>query len=1187
MLFVLLLLLWLTRATLSPLEAQLVCKYDGMPGFVVPCGDAVNACQYSSSGIVCATQNGTTWTETIISFDLGGVNFASTTTDALPTEIGNLISLQSLRLFTQKSLRQSSIPTEIGLCTQLSSLTLITQGFGGTLPSVLFTNTKLSYIRLASSAMTGTIPTSLSTLTTLTYLSIVVNNFMGDFPSLANLTRLEYIDIRYNQFTGLIPDVSALPRLVTYQVSNNQFHGDVPVFTSSFIETIDLSHNRLNGSFASVPVLYANQTVFFTANANELTGTIPSTFFKPGLVTLDLSHNRLSGTLPREVSLATSLEQLVLSHNELSGTLSVEWQGATFPALFRLRLDHNQFNGQIPSFTMLAQGRQSVSYEPHIYMNMNDNAFNGAVPWLPPFPLSSSLDFSNNALTLVDSSMGDGGNISWLNLASNPIQRLPSLLFADIFTFTALLSLDLSHCQITGTLPEYFHVQYLELNNNYFTGVVLKNFIFQFDASRLPVFADIRLNRLETDAARQTEVGGVSSYLFNEIVLTDFPQDVDECLLGTHECESLCIDGWFPVPGYTCDCPSGFQLDELNKKNCSAVCGDGLLRYPEEACDYEYSRFGCYYNCTVKPGYACDAAGCAPVCGDGVVMEPEECDNTMPGCSAACTVLDGYTCSVETNTCQSCSQSWLPFIYTPNLRLFPNLRAVIGDDLTDFNFASCIACDDGVALQTRAVLATNQCVNMSTQRTVACSFACTNLSVFASATESIYTLQQELLKNDFIQHLFRTIFNANVTVDTSIVLTKKRDVGEEPTSEALEFTISPCVSDKSSMINVLRALSLDIVPNMPNLAVISSSTCSISVRSTNPPAETIISIVLVIGVCAFFVVLAIAASLLYYYRSSELHQLPKDISRSFLDQRLRPWAWEYNGGTKSGYYSRVYDKNGEDYRRVESLLSTHFKRGSLEIESITAVYNPALSTSFINMWRIMTTRKMESPDLFFARTYTKDAEKMKVMEYVDKDLLQFTPYNQDLTLPLIPVLHGTDFLTAEHIAQTGFAALSSLDEGYYGRGIYFTSSLPYTLIYACAKRRPAVVISYINMGNPYPVTERHDTSNSFKGRAIKPGYNSHIVRTNKRGRVYAESDDTLCDEFVIPQESQILPAFIVELNVESCSREFAKWSRTLPEPVVDGAIKAFQAEQDLLSKYTSLDSVISIDDQHHHQVYDI
>jgi hypothetical protein len=172
---------------------------------------------------------------------------------------------------------------------------------------------------------------------------------------------------------------------------------------------------------------------------------------------------------------------------------------------------------------------------------------------------------------------------------------------------------------------------------------------------------------------------------------------------------------------------------------------------------------------------------------------------------------------------------------------------------------------------------------------------------------------------------------------------------------------------------------------------------------------------------------------------------------------------------------------------------------------------------------------------------------MAVMDYFDRDLLQFTPYNRELTIPLIPVLHGTDYTTAEMISQTGFAALSSLDEGFFGKGIYFTTSMPYTLPYALLKRRPAVIVSYVNAGNVWPVTEEHNGPRSLKGGAIKSGYNSHIALTNKSGSVYhADVDDTVCDEIVIAQESQILPAFLIELSPESCVKEFEKWSRVLP-----------------------------------------
>jgi hypothetical protein len=48
-----------------------------------------------------------------------------------------------------------------------------------------------------------------------------------------------------------------------------------------------------------------------------------------------------------------------------------------------------------------------------------------------------------------------------------------------------------------------------------------------------------------------------------------------------------------------------------------------------------------------------------------------------------------------------------------------------------------------------------------------------------------------------------------------------------------------------------------------------------------------------------------------------------------------------------------------------------------------------------------------------------------------------------------------------------------VDAGFYGRGIYFTSSLLYTLPYACGRKNPAVIVSYLSLANAFPVTEHH------------------------------------------------------------------------------------------------------------------
>ena len=121
------------------------------------------------------------------------------------------------------------------------------------------------------------------------------------------------------------------------------------------------------------------------------------------------------------------------------------------------------------------------------------------------------------------------------------------------------------------------------------------------------------------------------------------------------------------------------------------------------------------------------------------------------------------------------------------------------------------------------------------------------------------------------------------------------------------------------------------------------------------------------------------------------------------------------------------------------------------------------------------------------------------------------------------------------------------------------------------KRNPAVIISYLNMGNIYPVTEEHDGKNSLMGLPIKNSYNSHFVLTAKNGHVYNNNSDVICDEIVIGQESQILPAFIIALNVESCMKVYNIWERNIPKEIT------MREEPNNEKKYVSSVSHVNLD----------
>jgi len=81
------------------------------------------------------------------------------------------------------------------------------------------------------------------------------------------------------------------------------------------------------------------------------------------------------------------------------------------------------------------------------------------------------------------------------------------------------------------------------------------------------------------------------------------------------------------------------------------ICGDGL-RSPDEQCDDGDATpdDGCSATCTVEDGWLCSAPGtdCIPICGDGLQRGGEECDDgdhdNADGCNAACRIEPGWVC---------------------------------------------------------------------------------------------------------------------------------------------------------------------------------------------------------------------------------------------------------------------------------------------------------------------------------------------------------------------------------------------------------------------------------------------------------------------------------------------------------------------------------------------------------------
>lgn len=223
----------------------------------------------------------------------------------------------------------------------------------------------------------------------------------------------------------------------------------------------------------------------------------------------------------------------------------------------------------------------------------------------------------------------------------------------------------------------------------------------------------------------------------------------------------------------------------------------------------------------------------------------------------------------------------------------------------------------------------------------------------------------------------------------------------------------------------------------------------------------------------------------------------------------------------------------------------------ITISKIEAVYNPTLVSNFLGCKKIMDERLRGHSSVFTHQTWRESDSGINfqlrqwVYERYQKRCDSFSWNKFDTKIPIWLAMHGTDVHVAEKIVETGFASLSSLDAGYYGKGIYFATYAYYVLPYL-RSQHPTIILSWLIPGNVYPVTENHAGPHSLLGSAIKTGYSSHYIVTQQNGETFTSvpqegPDAEIYDEIVIAQESQIAPAFLIHLDPKKKKALASDW----------------------------------------------
>jgi len=182
-------------------------------------------------------------------------------------------------------------------------------------------------------------------------------------------------------------------------------------------------------------------------------------------------------------------------------------------------------------------------------------------------------------------------------------------------------------------------------------------------------------------------------------------------------------------------------------------CGDGILQQGEQCDDGNVRKNdGCSATCTVEEGFACtgEPSVCRRVrCGDGIIVGSETCDdgNLQPedGCSETCATENGWKCTSEPSVCEL---------------LIPTL----GEE------ASCSGgCDDG-NFCTRDSCSEDQCIHEFDDTIAGCASAQANLYVTQS---SVPIRHRQLLSGTVGESVLRFSLRAeNEDIDvTNIAIT--------------------------------------------------------------------------------------------------------------------------------------------------------------------------------------------------------------------------------------------------------------------------------------------------------------------------------------------------------------------------------------------------------------------------------
>ncbi|PRP76294.1 hypothetical protein PROFUN_07816 [Planoprotostelium fungivorum] len=246
--------------------------------------------------------------------------------------------------------------------------------------------------------------------------------------------QLKRLDISRNQLTDdIISYIEALTNVVELRLNDNLFT-DTSLFVNlpKTITTLDLSGNQYNGSILSLSSLTALELLHI--DRNGFVDDLISLTQLTSLRELNASFNAFNSIIPNNISSLSQLVSLDLSHN-------------------------SNLTAEIPDLSNLTS---------LVTLNFSNNRINGSLEGLSSLFNLAELDISDNEIVGDLSLLNNLGSLVKMNLSFNEMKNLQG--FNLTLMSSTLRHIDISHCDLSGSLPQSFNrlplLEELLLNDN-------------------------------------------------------------------------------------------------------------------------------------------------------------------------------------------------------------------------------------------------------------------------------------------------------------------------------------------------------------------------------------------------------------------------------------------------------------------------------------------------------------------------------------------------------------------------------------------------------------------------------------------------------------------------------------------------------------------------------------------------